>query len=163
MSDIIDKVIKAGDLPPQLRGDLDADETVLVSVRRLTENGFTEAFEAEVLEAEQDVEGVPFRPAKDVIEELTTLAKNNSGYSPRFASSFRKLASADKITVLHAIELFQENPRDVSLHNHDLVGRLSGKRAFAAGDDLRIVFTERGNYQDVTLLHVGSHSTVYRR
>jgi hypothetical protein len=78
MSDIIEKVIKAGDLPPGLRGDLDAEETVLVSVRRLTENGFTEAFEAEVLKAEQDVEGVPFRPAKDVIEELKTIAKDES-------------------------------------------------------------------------------------
>ncbi len=76
MSDIIEKVIKAGDLPPGLRGDLDAEETVLVSVRRLTENGFTEAFEAEVLQAEKDVQGAPFRPAKDVIEELITVAKD---------------------------------------------------------------------------------------
>ena len=78
MSDIIDKVIKAGDLPPGLRGDLDADATVLVSIRRLTENGFTEAFEAEVLKAERDVDGVPFRPARDVIEELRTIAKDES-------------------------------------------------------------------------------------
>jgi len=76
MSNIIEKAIKAGDLPPGLRGDLDAEETVLVSVRRLTENGFTEAFEAEVLRAEQDVEVIPFRPAKDVIKELSTIIKN---------------------------------------------------------------------------------------
>jgi hypothetical protein len=78
MSDIIEKVIKAGDLPPGLRGDLDPEETVLVSVRRLTENGFTEAFEAEVLEAEQETDGVPFRPAKDVIEELKIISKDES-------------------------------------------------------------------------------------
>jgi mRNA-degrading endonuclease YafQ of YafQ-DinJ toxin-antitoxin module len=65
--------------------------------------------------------------------------------------------------VIRAIELFQENPRDASLHNHDLVGVMAGRRAFAAAHDLRIVFSERGNYQDVTLLHVGGHSEVYRR
>jgi hypothetical protein len=78
MSDIIERALRAGDLPLGLRGDLDADETVLVSVRRLTENGFTEAFEAEVLKAEQDMDGVPFRPAKDVIEELSAIAKEGS-------------------------------------------------------------------------------------
>lgn len=76
MADIIEKVVKAGDLPPALRGDLDAEVPVLVSVRRVTENGFTEAFEAEVLKAEQDVEGTPFRPAKEVIEALAGLAKD---------------------------------------------------------------------------------------
>jgi len=87
----------------------------------------------------------------------------NLRYSPRFISSFRRLSSTDKIAVIHAIQLFQENPREVSLHNHDLVGVMAGKRAFAAADDLRIVFSERGNYEDVTLLHVGGHSEVYRR
>jgi len=113
--DIIERVVKAGKLPPELRGDLDAEETVLVSVRA------------------------------------------------RFISSFRGLSSADKVAAILAIELFQENPHDVSLYNHDLVGAMAGRRAFAAAHDLRIVFTERGNYEDVTLLHVGSHSEVYRR
>jgi hypothetical protein len=73
MPDIIEKLIKAGELPPELRGDLDAETTVLVSVRRLTENGFTEAFEDGVLNAEQATDSVPFRPAHDVIEELAAL------------------------------------------------------------------------------------------
>ena len=78
MSDIIDKAIKAGDLPPQLRGDIEEDALVLVSVRRLTDNGFTEEFEEEVLAAEKETEGTPFRPAKDVIEELKALAVDES-------------------------------------------------------------------------------------
>jgi hypothetical protein len=78
MTDIIEKVVKAGDLPPGLRGDLDAEAAVLVSVRPLTENGFTEAFEDQVLKAEAEIEaeGTPFRPAKDVIEELKAIAGN---------------------------------------------------------------------------------------
>jgi hypothetical protein len=78
MSDIIERVIKAGELPPELRGDLDAETTVLVSVRRLTENGFTEAFEDAVLDAEKATDTVPFRPAHDAIEELAALAKDES-------------------------------------------------------------------------------------
>ena len=60
MSNVIEKAIKAGDLPPQLRGNIDKDASVLVSVRRLTDNGFTE--------------GTPFRRAREVIEELKALA-----------------------------------------------------------------------------------------
>lgn len=78
MSDIIDKAIKAGDLPPQLRGDIEEDASVLVSVRRLTDNGFTEEFEKEVLAAEKETEGTPVRPAKEVIEELKALAVDES-------------------------------------------------------------------------------------
>jgi hypothetical protein len=78
MADIIEKVVKAGELPRRLRGDFGADVNVLVSVRRLTENGFTEEFEAEVLKAEQEVEHVRYRTATEVIEELTAIAKDGS-------------------------------------------------------------------------------------
>ena len=84
-------------------------------------------------------------------------------YAPRFAASFRALPTADKVVVLHAIELFRENPFDASLNNHELIGGLAGKRAISADQDLRIVFVERGNYRDVTLLHVGGHAVVYPR
>jgi mRNA-degrading endonuclease YafQ of YafQ-DinJ toxin-antitoxin module len=87
----------------------------------------------------------------------------NLRYSRRFVASLRRLAPADKIAVIHTLELFVENPFDPSLRNHALAGRMTGKRAFAVAGDLRIVFAERGNYQDVTLLDVGGHSSVYRR
>jgi addiction module RelE/StbE family toxin len=86
----------------------------------------------------------------------------NLRYSKKFAVSFRKLAVVDKSTVVHALELFQEHPFDASLRNHALRGKMSGKRAIVIDHDLRIVFTERGDYQDVTLLDVGSHADVYR-
>jgi hypothetical protein len=71
--DIIDRAIRAGELPPQLRGEFDADATVFVSVRRVTENGFTADFEAGVLAAEQETESVPFRPAAEVMRELKSI------------------------------------------------------------------------------------------
>ena len=78
MSKIIEKAVKAGDLPPQLRGGIEKDASVLVSVRRLTENGFTEEFEESILEAEQETEGMPFRPAEEVVKELKSLAADES-------------------------------------------------------------------------------------
>ncbi len=39
---------------------------------------------------------------------------------------------------------------------------MAGKRAIAVDGDLRIVFTERDAYAEVTLLDVGGHLTVYR-
>lgn len=74
MSNIIEKTFRAGDLPPQLRGDFEPDASVLVSVRRLTDNGFTEEFEEGVLKAEEETEIMPFRPAEEVIEELKAMA-----------------------------------------------------------------------------------------
>jgi hypothetical protein len=78
MGGVIEKLVKAGDLPPQLRGDIEADASVLVSVRRMTDNGFTEEFEEGVLKAEQETEGAPFRPAEEVLKELKAIAADES-------------------------------------------------------------------------------------
>ena len=76
MADIVEKTIKAGELPRQLRQGLDPETPVLVSVRPLTENGFTDEFEEGVLRAETETEATPFRPARDVIAELQALAQD---------------------------------------------------------------------------------------
>ncbi len=86
----------------------------------------------------------------------------NLRYSQNFSASLRKLEAADKTAVIHAVELFQENPFDPSLRNHALTGKMSGKRAIVVEHDLRIIFTERSNYRDVTLLNVGGHAEVFR-
>jgi hypothetical protein len=78
MSNTIEKTFRAGDLPPQLRGDIEPDASVLVSVSRLTDNGFTEEFEEGVLKAEEETEGMPFRPAEEVIEELKAMPADES-------------------------------------------------------------------------------------
>jgi addiction module RelE/StbE family toxin len=86
----------------------------------------------------------------------------NLRYSKKFAASFRKLPVADKTAVIHVIELFQQYPSDQSIRNHALTGKMTGKRALVVDHDLRIIFTERNNYEDVTLLDVGGHADVYR-
>ena len=77
MTTLIEKAITAGELPAQLRGDIEASARVLVSVRRLTENGFTEEFEERVLQAEKEAEKRPFRPAAEVIAELRAIAESD--------------------------------------------------------------------------------------
>lgn len=86
----------------------------------------------------------------------------NLRYSKKFAVALRRLSPQDKRLALHTIEAFQENPFDPSLRNHALTGSMTGKRAIAVDHDLRIIFTERGDYRDVTLLDVGPHAQVYR-
>ena len=76
MADIVERLIAASRLPPELRGDLPGDARVLVTVRRLTENGMTPEQERAILEAEAEMEaeGVPFRPAAEVLAELRAIA-----------------------------------------------------------------------------------------
>jgi len=85
----------------------------------------------------------------------------NLRYSKKFVASFRKLSTDDKRTVIHALELFQDDPFHPSLRNHAIRDKMSGKRSIAVNNDLRIVFTEHG--QDVTLLAIGTHAEVYRQ
>jgi len=73
MTDIIEKSTTARDLPPQLRGDIEPDAAVLVSVRRLTENGFTEEFENHIAAAGKSGVIGPME-AKDALALLRKIA-----------------------------------------------------------------------------------------
>lgn len=76
MTDIVDKPVRAGELPTHLRGDFDVNSLVLLTVRAVTENGFTLAFEQGVLEAEAEAETLPYRPAQEVLDELRAIVAN---------------------------------------------------------------------------------------
>ncbi len=86
----------------------------------------------------------------------------NLRYSQRFAAAARRLSVADKRAVTLALEWFVESPTAPGLANHALGGSMSGMRSVSADGDLRIVFTARGGYTEVTLLDVGRHLDVYR-
>ena len=70
MTDIIDRPMKAAQLPPELGRDIDPAATMLVTVHRITESGMTEEQEAAILAAEAEVADLPFRPAAEVLAEL---------------------------------------------------------------------------------------------
>ncbi len=63
-------VIKAKELPETLRAGIDPESLVLVSVRSITENGFTEEFEQSVLEAEKEENLSPPMSGEDFLKEL---------------------------------------------------------------------------------------------
>jgi len=73
VSDIIDKPIRAGELSPGLRGNLDPSSLVLLTVRQLTSNGFTVAEEVAILAAEAEAADTPFRPSKEVLDEIRAI------------------------------------------------------------------------------------------
>ena len=78
MADMIDAVIKVGEVPPKLRAGIDAEVRVVVSVRPLSENGFSEAIEVGVLDAERATEAAPSKPVAVALGELTAIASDES-------------------------------------------------------------------------------------
>lgn len=82
-------------------------------------------------------------------------------FSRTFEKQYAKLRSQEKNKVDHVISSFQDNPYDPILKNHSLKGEMKGRRAIAAGGDLRLIFREYEKYTLVLFLEVGSHNQVY--
>jgi len=82
-------------------------------------------------------------------------------YHKDFNKSYLKLSSKQQDKIDEAIKTFINNPFHKQLKNHPLHGDQKGKRAIAAGGDLRIIFEEIDNYRKVIFFRVGSHSQVY--
>ncbi len=78
-----------------------------------------------------------------------------------FKKSYAKFSSNQKEHIKKVLELFKENPHNPSLKNHALHGKDQGKRVISVGGDLRIVFEEEDNYENVICIRVGSHAQVY--
>ena len=78
-----------------------------------------------------------------------------------FKKSFEKLPTKHQDKVNEILDQFLENPNDRTLRNHELKGKLNGKRAISVTGDLRIIFQEFEDYTVVLLSDVGTHSQVY--
>lgn len=82
-------------------------------------------------------------------------------YHRYFTKAFLTLRKKHQDKVSSAINEFQKDPFAKKLRNHQLKGRLSGKRAISVTGDLRIIFQEYENYTLVIMLDVGTHNQVY--
>lgn len=82
-------------------------------------------------------------------------------FKKSFIKQYAKLKKPDQVKIDQALELFVDNPYHPQLHNHALVGKLTGKRAVSAGFDLRIIFESKKDYITVTMLAVGTHNQIY--
>ncbi len=78
-----------------------------------------------------------------------------------FKKRYERLNKFLKEKVNSSIEKFYKNPRDPTLMNHALRGRMIGKRAISVTGDVRIIFEEYDNYILVMMLDVGTHNQVY--
>ena len=81
--------------------------------------------------------------------------------SSAFDKKFCKLSRMQKALVLDTLDAFEEHPHDVAFRNHALSGNKAGRRSISADNDLRLVFTVKGNYAKVVFHDVGTHGEVY--
>lgn len=82
-------------------------------------------------------------------------------YHKHFEKRFKKLLPSLKENVIAAIEKFTEDPFDKALKNHQLAGKLKGKRVFSVTGSVRVIFEEYNDYVLVIMLDVGTHAQVY--
>jgi addiction module RelE/StbE family toxin len=78
------------------------------------------------------------------------------GYHPNFIRQFNKLSPSLQEEVLLKIEKFEKNPKDASLKNHKLHGKMSKQRAFSINYSHRIVFRIH-NKKEFQFLEIGDH------
>lgn len=78
-----------------------------------------------------------------------------------FIKLYDKLTKPSQEKVKNVLLKFADNPFAPELRNHKLKGKYSGMNSIDAGNDLRIIFRQEGDYAIVLLLRVGSHSHLY--
>ncbi|MCH2189099.1 hypothetical protein MK079_04710 [Candidatus Gracilibacteria bacterium] len=78
-----------------------------------------------------------------------------------FQKMYNKLPTRDQKRVDEALHTFFADPFDPCLRNHTVGHAYSFCRSIDVGFDLRIIFQQNSNYQEVILLKVGSHSELY--
>lgn len=83
-------------------------------------------------------------------------------YLRSYLKAYKKLSGQQKERVNVALRKFVQNPKDKSLKNHALKGKMVGSRAISAAFDIRIVFREYDQYLEVLLVEVGAHAKVYK-
>jgi len=85
----------------------------------------------------------------------------NIKFKKSFEKQYEKLSKLQKEKVDTALTLFIDDYNNPILKNHELQGKLKGKRSISAAHDLRLIFSEENNYLIVNFLATGSHNQVY--
>lgn len=80
-----------------------------------------------------------------------------------FEKHFRqRISSHEKLReqFKERLALFMTGELGYPLHDHALIGKLVGKRAFSVTGDIRVVYVELEDA--IVFLDIGSHNQVYR-
>lgn len=81
----------------------------------------------------------------------------------KFIKSYLLLTSWLQEKADSAIKLFIQNPFDINLRNHALMGKMKWLRSIDVTGDIRIIFRElsEGTYEIVELVVIGTHNQIY--
>ena len=82
-------------------------------------------------------------------------------FKKSFKKQYNKLHELQQIKVDHAIQLFMNNSHDPILNNHNLKGKLQGKKAISAAHNIRMIFMEYKDYTFIEFLAINTHNQVY--
>ena len=86
----------------------------------------------------------------------------------KFAKKFKKQYEKASIKIKDAFdkrfELFKENPYQLSLNNHQLTGKYSGKKSINITGDWRAIYSEtiESGEKLITFNILGTHSQLYK-
>jgi addiction module RelE/StbE family toxin len=83
--------------------------------------------------------------------------KYDSIFKRNYRSSIKNNILKEEIK--HSINLFLQNPYDPLLNNHEIRGKLKGRRSFSVLPDLRIIYIEKEDCY--IFLDIGTHREVY--
>lgn len=75
-------------------------------------------------------------------------------FTSTYNTMYRDLSRVQQSMVDDTMELFVENPLSDVLMNHSLGGTMTGLSAISVDADLRIVFREKNDYTEITLMRV---------
>ena len=81
-------------------------------------------------------------------------------FHKNFRKEFKKLKQSEQKRALSRINIFQNDPFDEILNNHELKGRLSGFRSINLSGDLRAHYTLVSEDTAFFVL-LGTHSDLY--
>lgn len=76
-----------------------------------------------------------------------------------FKKDYKKLPKKIQERFKERILLFQKDPVDPILNNHQLRGKYKGYRSINITGDIRAIFRKSGD--EVTFVELGSHSKLY--
>jgi addiction module RelE/StbE family toxin len=82
-------------------------------------------------------------------------------FTKPFRKAMSKLTMRQRGAVGKALEKYQADRADPTLHDHPLMGKMKSLRAFSAGHDLRVIYREEGGFITIILLDAGTHNQVY--
>ncbi|OGK16298.1 hypothetical protein A2690_02855 [Candidatus Roizmanbacteria bacterium RIFCSPHIGHO2_01_FULL_39_12b] len=81
-------------------------------------------------------------------------------FSKAFGKMYEKAPQKIQTAFDKRFDLFKQDPRNLLLHNHKLIGAHQGKRSINITGDWRAVYKESED-NTIVFVHLGIHSQLY--